>query len=106
MKLYTINATPWQAGLPNATNNVFCDSYAKFVSGVLYEHGIDGFTFYEVVGFWEGEQERSFKIEIARDDDENENELLDICDVLRKLYNQDSVMLTYPDNTVVFIDGK
>jgi hypothetical protein len=116
MKLYTINATPirkykqlsagetlqikrGQTTLKEINNNRI-DDYADLVSGMLAKYGVDGFTIYPVVGYWQGEQERSFKIEIA-----NSNPIIiaDICQELREMFNQDAVMLTNPDNSVEFI---
>lgn len=97
MKLYTINATPVRDG---ELNEMRLASYPSVVARTLAWHGIDGFTMYKVDGYWKGEPEVSFKIEIAT---ENSDAVYIIATELRNLYNQDSVMLTLPNNTVEFI---
>jgi hypothetical protein len=105
MKLYTINATPWQAGSGVDYNNNACDKYAGMVACILDDNGIDGFTIYEVQGYWQGKPERSFKIEIAIDDSTIGlyMKIVNICNRLKTRFCQDSVMLTAPDGEVSFI---
>lgn len=116
MELYTINATPVRSykQLPDelkrdisrnrdrlyAINKRELDFYPDTVASVLSDHGIDGFTIFEVKGYWQGESEVSFKIEIATD---KETTIIRLCQILRDKYNQEAVMLTYPDNSVSFI---
>lgn len=98
MKLYTINAT-WVR--PNVTT--LRVPYSHTVSNVLGDYGIDGFTLYEVDGYWMGVNEVSYKIEVALTDEQAKS-ILEVCEKLRALYDQDAVMLTYPDNSVEFIE--
>lgn len=116
MKLYTINATPIRKfkqlsdsekkyirkgeDTLNAINARALEIYPGAVALTLAKHGIDGFTIYSVQGYWKGEAEASFKIEIATDDSSTVDY---IARELRDMYNQDSVMVTLPDNTVEFI---
>ena len=113
MKLYTINATPWREDIILKHNNENVQNYPYKVAKVLSKHGIDGFTMYQVRGYWMGEPEVSFKIEIAIDDKHwtVDGDIYSvtarvekICEELRYMYNQDSVMLTLPDNSVKFIE--
>ena len=101
MKLYTINATPVRSDLSEFDNAQRLQNYPQIVANILHSYDIDGFTIYQVDGYWKGEAEKSFKIEIATD--ESYLKMGDICSELRDMYNQDSVMLTKPDNTVEFI---
>ena len=72
MQLYTINAT----------------SYREF-------------TLYEVVGFWMGKRERSYKIEVATELDFDV--IAELCEQIRHVYNQDAVILQCGE-TVKFIE--
>lgn len=100
MQLYTLNATPVRVDIDNATNDARCQDYPQFVAALLQKYGVDGFTIYEVQGFWQAVKERSFKIEIASDT----KVVIDkIAVELRDMFNQDAVMLTNPDNSVEFI---
>lgn len=128
MKLFTITATPVQnleqmvqAGYDisgdnsvEKINQLHLDEYADTVARILGGDGIDGFTMYQVQGYWRGVPEVSFKIEIAVDDKHwtvdgdvysVTRRLEKVCEKLRSVYNQDSVMLTLPNNTVKFIAG-
>lgn len=100
MKLYTINATCEQGKYTIQQNKEHHKVYAISVSEILAEHKIDGFTLERVEGRWKGVPEKSYKISIALDDD---SELDTICEKLRDTYQQDAVMVTYPDNSVKFI---
>ena len=102
MQLYTINAT-----CERVDDNIFKRfikrlGYAKTVSEVLAIYEIDGFTIQKVQGYWQGKPEISYVITVAH---EYEPAIIDnVANMLRARYNQDAVMVTYPDNTVKFIE--
>lgn len=130
MQLYTITATPVQnakqykeslgAAMPsdkmlsdsevNKFNALALKEYPQAVAQVLANFGIDGFTMYQVNGYWKSQAEASYKIELALDDDSNDGganarataEM--IAQELATKYNQEAVMLTLPDNSVHFIE--
>lgn len=101
MQLYTINATTVRPELTEYGNATRLEGYPQRVSQILALYGIDGFTMYQVMGYWKGEPEVSFKIEVATE--LSLDKMLEICATLRDEYSQDSVMLTLPDNSVEFI---
>jgi len=121
MKLYTINATPvqskqqYQSSLKGAMpsdkiltdtevakfNDLAIAKYPAEVARILKSYAINGFTIYEVQGYWQGKAERSFKIEIATED--SHFIMGELCNELRDKYKQDSVMLTLPNGEVEFI---
>ena len=103
MKLFTINATTVRPELTEYGNHVRLEGYPKTVARVLANHGIDGFTMYQVQGYWKGVPEVSFKIEIATEA-KNAHTINLIAEELRDEYSQDSVMVTYPDNHVEFVE--
>lgn len=100
MKLYVLNATPCKSDLSDYANQSRIDGYFDTVAKILASHGIDGFTIYQVQGYWKGEPEVSFKIELAID--KTAGMIYDIAEELRDMYSQDSVMITHPDGTVEF----
>jgi len=58
----------------------------------------DAFTSWPAIGNWEGHQETSLIIEIILNDGKDHTEiLLAICDRIRKLSNQTSVLLIRQD---------
>lgn len=105
MKLFTLNATPVRGDVSEYDNGQRVDNYPKTVARILARHGFDGFTIYKVDGYWEGTPEVSFKIEVAIDlgTTTSYDKMAKISEELRDMYNQDSVMLTLPDNSVEFI---
>lgn len=102
MKLFTITATPYHIRNKREKNESLVACYPSNVSEILAKHGIDGFTMYQVMGYWKGRGEPSFKIEIAIDSDSEK--VYTVARELRRMYNQDAVMLTLPNNTVKFIE--
>lgn len=102
MQLYTINATPERHDVSDTENAKRHLGYARTVSRILSSAGIDGFTIQEVEGYWEGLSEKSYIITVALDDITTVR-LMQVAGELRDAYNQDAVMVTYPDNTVEFI---
>ena len=101
MQLYTINATPERYDVTPEDNVKRHKTYAIVVSNALASVGIDGFTIQEVQGYWQGVPERSYIITVATD---NEGAIDKVAELLRDRYNQDAVMVTYPDNSVKFIE--
>ena len=100
MKLYTINATCEQHKYTRQQNRDNHKTYSSRVAEVLAQHKIDGFTIERVDGYWQGIPEKSYKISVATGD----GKVLDkVCVLLRDMFQQDSVMLTNPDNSVKFI---
>ena len=101
MKLYTINATSWRKEYSDKINKARFDNMPHMLSDTFKSVGIDGFTIYEVIGFWEGERERSYKIEVLTDLDFDV--LAGLCEQIRHVYNQDAVILQCGD-IVKFIE--
>lgn len=100
MKLYTINATCEQHKYTIQQNRANHKVHSSRVAEVLAQHKIDGFTIERVQGYWQGIPEKSYKISVAIDAGD---ELDKVCELLRDMFQQDSVMLTSPDNSVKFI---
>jgi len=100
MQLYTINATCEQHKYTIQQNKDNHKSYPARVAEVLAQHKIDGFTIEQVYGYWQGVPEKSYKIGVATEDG---NTIDKVCELLRDMFQQDAVMVTYPDNSVKFI---
>lgn len=101
MKLFTITATPARTDVSDYDNAIRIENYPATVAKIMQSHGFDGFTMYQVQGYWMGNAEVSFKIEIGVD--ENPERVYTVAGELRDMYNQDSVMLTLPNNSVRFL---
>lgn len=103
LKTYTINATPERYDEDASVNKARHATYGATVAAIFSARDIDGFTIQEVAGYWQGESEKSYIITVATDKDSEVIEAA--CDSLRHRYNQDAVMLTYPDGRVAFIEA-
>ena len=102
MQLYTINATPERYDVSEEANLTRHKFYAMVVSHALTSLGIDGFAIQEVQGYWQGVPEKSYIITVAT---EKSSWHIDrVAESLRDRYDQDAVMVTYPDNSVKFIE--
>ena len=101
MKLYTINATSYRSEYSVEINKARFDNMPYMLSDTFKKVGIDGFTIYEVIGFWMGERERSYKIEVLTEVDFDV--MAELCEQIRHVYNQDAVILQCGE-TVKFIE--
>ena len=102
MQQYTINATPERYDVSDEVNAIRHKNYSIAVSSALSSVGIDGFTMQEVQGYWQGKPETSYIITVATD--KSSLHIDRVAELLRDRYNQDAVMVTYPDNSVKFIE--
>ena len=91
MQLYTINATSIRPEYSDKINKARFDNMPYMLSDTFQSVGIDGFTLYEVIGFWMGERERSYKIEVLTELDFDV--MAGLCEQIRHVYNQDAVIL-------------
>ena len=101
MQLYTINATPERVDVTETVNAERHKNYAITVSHALASYGIDGFTIQEVQGYWQGVPEKSYIITVACEDVKT---IERFAESMRSVYNQDAVMIAYPDGSVKFIE--
>ena len=101
MQLYTINATSIRPEYNEKVNKARFDNMPYMLSDTFKSVGIDGFTLYEVIGFWMGERERSYKIEVLTE--LNFDVMAGLCEQIRHAYNQDAVILQCGE-TVKFIE--
>ena len=102
MQLYTINATPERYDVTEEVNDERHKNYAITVSNALSSVGIDGFTIQEVQGYWQGVPEKSYIITVLTD--KSSGDIDKVAELLRDRYNQDAVIVTYPDSSVKFIE--
>ena len=102
MQLYTINATPERYDVTEAENVKRHKNYDITVSHALASVGIDGFTIQEVQGYWKGIPEKGYIITVATD--KSSWNIDRVAELLRDRYDQDAVMVTYPDGSVKFIE--
>lgn len=63
----------------------------------------EGFTAYEVIGFWKGGEEHTLKVEIVADDKMSDPQAVRVCKELQKELKQEAVMLEKLDSNVAFI---
>lgn len=100
MKKYTISL-----GLTTADGNqqFNFDIAIKKVAEFLAKNGIQGATFKQATGLWEGSLENTLLIEIYSDD-LNQNTMVCVCKNLRDLFMQNCVLLNVEEApTTLFI---
>jgi len=103
LRTFVLNATPERYNLTQEENNKRHADYAATVSQAFKAEHIDGFTIQEVAGYWQGTPEKSYLITVATDNTDDSIER--VASVLREVYEQDAVMLTYPTGKVAFIEA-
>lgn len=63
----------------------------------------EGFTAFEVVGFWKGAQERTLKVEVVTE--EASTTLVRVARELCEALEQEAVMLEVVESNVAFVQG-
>lgn len=61
----------------------------------------EGFTAYEVVGFWKGQQEKTLKVEIISD--EADTKIIRLCKELKTELKQEAILLEKVESNTAFI---
>lgn len=84
-------------GSNNETHELEKDKAISIIAGQF-----DGFSAYEIVGFWKGQQEKTLKVEIVSDDSSNAK-IIAICKELKTALNQDSVLVETVESNIAFI---
>jgi hypothetical protein len=85
-------------GANNETHELERDTIVSIVS----KH-FEGFTAYEVIGYWKGTEEKSLKIEIVANTDIEDTSIIRVCKELKTALKQDAVMLEKINSNVAFI---
>jgi len=62
----------------------------------------EGFTAYEVLGYWKGSEEKTLKVEIISE--ESELKVVRLCKELKKLLKQDAILLEKIKSNTAFIN--
>lgn len=61
----------------------------------------EGFTAYEVIGYWKGSKENTLKIEVASE--ENNTKVIRLCKELKKELQQEAILLEQISSNIAFI---
>lgn len=67
---------------------------------IISEH-FDGFSAYEIIGFWKGSQEKTLKVEIINDG--STGKLVQLCKELKTKLHQESILLEIVESNIAFI---
>lgn len=70
--------------------------------GVLNRVGVEAYTLTDCVGMWQGNAEPSIKVEICHNTD-IDNEILALCNTLKRAIFQDCIMLQKEQANISFI---
>ncbi len=63
----------------------------------------DGFTAYEVIGYWKGIKEKTLKVEIAVDSTADTT-IIQVCKQLKELLHQEAIMVEKISSSTAFIE--
>ena len=83
-------------GANNATKELETDKIEDIVGQYF-----DGFTAFEVIGYWKGQKERTLKVEIITE--ESDAKLAKIGKELREALAQESVLMEVVESNCAFI---
>jgi len=83
------------------SNNVTHELEASTAMQIISQY-FDGFTAYEVVGYWKGTSEKTLKVEIVSDAD-SDAKITRLCKELKKELSQDAIMLEKINSNTAFI---
>lgn len=61
----------------------------------------EGFTAYEVIGYWRGSKENTLKVEVASD--EGSTKVIRLCKELKKELQQEAILLEQVESNIAFI---
>ena len=77
--------------------------WVKFLNQVVDKY-YSGYTWFNATGVWKGEDEETFVLEIVHEKaSEEAGKIADLAAEYKKLYSQESVMITVQELSVVFI---
>lgn len=63
----------------------------------------DGFTAYEVIGYWKGTQEKTLKVEIVADQGQGDARIIKMIKELKAQLKQDAILLEKIQSNTAFI---
>lgn len=84
-------------GSNNTTHKLEKDTAINIIS-----ESFDGFSAYEIVGFWKGSKEKTLKVEIVSEEPEDVK-IVKLCKRLKEELQQDSILLETVESNVAFI---
>lgn len=85
-------------GSNNETHKLESTEAIKIISSHF-----DGFTAYEVIGYWKGSQEKTLKVEIVSEIEAGDVAIIKMIKELKAQLKQDMIMLEKINSNSVFI---
>jgi len=82
------------------SNNATRELESEKAISIISDH-FDGFSAYEIIGFWKGSKEKTLKIEIVIDNDTAL--IVKVCKELKTKLFQEAIMLEIVESNVAFI---
>lgn len=82
------------------SNNVTHELEEEKILSIVGKY-FDGFTAFEVVGYWKGSQEKTLKVEVITD--ESHAKLVKVGKELKEALTQESVLLEVVETNCAFI---
>lgn len=85
-------------GSNNETHKLESEQAISIISGYF-----EGFTAYEVIGYWKGSQEKTLKVEIISEIGAGDVAIVKMIKELKASLKQDAIMLEKINSNTVFI---
>lgn len=63
----------------------------------------EGFSVYEIIGYWKGSQEKTLKVEIVSDESGSDTKISKITKELAKELQQDAIMVESINSNIAFV---
>lgn len=85
-------------GSNNETHKLETEQAIKIISGHF-----EGFTMYEVIGYWKGSKEKTLKVEIVAENNAGDIAIIKMIKELKESLKQDAIMLEKIESNTIFI---
>ena len=82
------------------SNNSTHELEIEKITGIISKY-FEGFTAFEVIGYWKGQREKTLKVEIVTEEDNTK--LVKVGKELKIALDQESIMLEIINSNVAFI---
>lgn len=85
-------------GSNNETHELEADRACEIIAQVF-----EGFSIYEIIGYWKGSKEKTLKVEIVSDETGSDARIIELSKEIAKELKQDAVMVETFNSNIAFI---
>ena len=85
-------------GSNNETHELEADRACSIIAQVF-----EGFSIYEIIGYWKGSKEKTLKVEIVSDETGSDAKIIELSKEIAKELKQDAVMVETFNSNIAFV---